>query len=263
MHITHLLVGLAGLTLSVAAPTPGNADALELSKIKLCDALHQQGTCKVINANMACVELGSSLKHNLNSIVQDKGIMCAYHQGDGCQNLAFLIDSSHDTQTADVDPKWSPVVTNIQCIPGREGLKPSSLAASLSAKIEDLPPIPKSTPAIATRQSPIGDALICSPDITTGPCAKVPASGACTDLPANVDRKVRTIYQNGGSHCEFFKSDDCQGRLGWSDAKQSMWFTVPDAVGDRMGSAFCQRSMATGESAVGGETGGFVEEEVV
>ncbi|KAF3037564.1 hypothetical protein E8E11_005932 [Didymella keratinophila] len=152
MHTIHLLAGLAGLTLSVAAPTPGDANALELGK------------------------------------------------------------------------------------------------------------------AIIARQSSVGDALICSPDINPGPCVKVPASGACTDLSANIDHKVRTIYQNASSHCEYFKSDNCQGRLGYSDARQSMRVTVPDVVGNAMGSAFCQRSAAVAEGATGEETGyvegEFVDEEV-
>jgi hypothetical protein len=118
----------------------------------------------------------------------------------------------------------------------------------------------------APRQSPVGNALICSPDINPGPCFKVPTSGICTDLPANVDRKVRTIYQNAGSHCEYFKSDDCHGRLGWSDARQSMRVTVPDVIGNAMGSAWCQLTPSVAEGAAVEDTdyseGEFVAEEV-
>jgi hypothetical protein len=118
----------------------------------------------------------------------------------------------------------------------------------------------------APRQSPVGNALICSPDINPGPCFKVPTSGICTDLPANVDRKVRTIYQNAGSHCEYFKSDDCHGRLGWSDARQSMRVTVPDVIGNAMGSAWCQLTPLVAEGAAVEDTdyseGEFVAEEV-
>lgn len=269
MYTTRLLVGLAGLALSIAAPTPGDANALDLGKVKVCDGLRQQGTCKDINANMACVALESPIKYNLNSIVQDKGNMCAYYQGGSCQNFAFLVDSSHDTQTADVSPKWARVLTHVRCIPGSAGLKLASAAASLGANVEHLDPVLKSdssTPDIVVRQSPVGDALICSPDIHPGPCFKVPASGTCTDLPANVDRRVRTIYQNAGSHCEYFKSDDCHGRLGSSHAKQSMRVTVPEAIGNAMGSAYCQLSPSAAEGAAVEETGWkmgeFVAEEV-
>lgn len=272
MHVTHLIAGLVGLTLSVAAPTPGDAGALELRKVKVCDGFGQQGTCKDISANMACAALESPVKYNLKSIVQDKGNICAYHQGGGCNNFAFLIDSSHDTQTADVALKWYPVLTHVLCIPGLSGLKPASIAASLGVKIEDLAPVlasDSSKPDLITRpnpNSPVGDALVCSPDTLTGPCHKVPASGTCTDLPANVDHKVRTIYQNRGSYCEFFKSDDCRGRLGWSDsAKQSMRITVPDAFGNVMGSVNCKLLPSVAESAgveeTGWEEGDFVAEE--
>jgi hypothetical protein len=270
MRITHFVGGLASLAiLSVAAPAPGREinvpGGAELGRVKVCDGLRQQGTCKDMHANMACTELESPVKYNLNSIVQDKGNMCAYHQGGGCDKLAFIVDSSDSTQTADVSPKWAPVLTHVLCVPGHAGMDSASASAALGASMDNSIPILKSStlqPEMVARQNPnaaLGDALICSPDIHPGPCFKVPASGTCTDLPANIDRKVRHIYQNRGSYCEYFKTDDCHGRLGWSDStKESKRVTVPDDFGDRMGSAYCIRSPLAAQGAgVEGEAEGW------
>lgn len=281
MHASHSLVGLASLlTLSVAAPAPGreiNIPAgVELGRVKVCNSLHEQGTRHTINAYMACTQLESPVRFNLHSLVQDKGNICSYSQGGNCDKPVFIVDSSANTQVADVAPKWTLMMTSVLCIPGSAGMGSASASGSLGYDSIPVPVLPYAPlksdnpkPAIVARQNPNpqpGDALICSPDIRPGPCFKVSASSSCTALRPGVSRAVRTIYQNWGSYCEYFATGDCHERLGYSDStKQNIRSTVPVRIGAQMGSAYCIASPLGAEGAgveeEGWKAGEFVAEE--
>ncbi|KAF2625201.1 hypothetical protein BU25DRAFT_493176 [Macroventuria anomochaeta] len=275
MRASHLLAGLASLlALTSAAPTPGGitvttvtTDAsLELGKVKLCNGLRQQGNCVTVNAHLQCIQLDAPARFNVQSIIQSKGNLCSYSQGNRCDNTAFTIDSGSNEQAADVSSKWPPVLTGVICLPY------SKAGASTNKAAVKILPLPQEDAAAAhtidTRAksttettphhltssvSPVGDTLLCAPDINPGPCFKISATSQCVSLHPTISRQVRTIYQNKGSYCEYFRTDDCCGRLGYSDStRQNVRTSVPELIGGQMGSAMCRPS-AFGE---GGEVEG-------
>jgi hypothetical protein len=251
MRTSFLLAGLmAVLGLSLAAPilenitTANSVTAMassELGWVRLCNGRRGEGTCIEVNALMSCQQLASPVRYNVQSLVQGKGTLCVYSQRGSCDNTnnAFEVISGSSEQSADVNPKWSPVLTSVICIPAPGPRKNSmdEIAASTTPTTD------------FSTSSPAGDALLCKTDINNGPCFKIEANNQCTDIVGAVDRQVRTIYQNKGSVCKYYKTDTCSGLLGTSDSThQTINESVPPEFGHQLASVHCCSATRTSAS---------------
>jgi hypothetical protein len=160
-------------------PNPGD--------LFLCSQDNFKGTCTYENAQGKCRAVGKAAK---KSVIQYKGAICTYHNGDDCSNEIFSLDSMNGDYTRATLPSNYQSFGSFRCAPQHWQANTSEVVAKSQTGV--------------TFPNP-GDLFICKDENFLGGCTYENAWNRCRDVPGT----HKSMIQYNGAMCTYFAGGDC------------------------------------------------------
>lgn len=195
---------------------------------------HARGHGLDFSVKQPCSPLPEQFRNTIKSWTLSPNITCDFYKSDECskKNRVFGATNlfSREDWTDNMPTEYQNQIALVQCSDHKH--KGIFMAA-------DSPLTPTIDPT-THHVRPVGNAQLCSADLTTGSCFNVLANSQCTGITGPVDRNVSVIYHNRGSYCEYFDSDSCDRVLGHDESKLgNLRVHVPAQYVNRIASARC------------------------